>query len=473
MKEKFEHIDELYHEKMFNYSSPPPEIVWKRIENSIAENKKRALVPFFLKLTAGIVFLAGLTALFIKIMNDKNNKNVLPLASQNIPAINSNIQSAQNSKTFTYNELIAKRTAKKRYHKILPEINSERQVSSSTDPDKNIVANLSFQNSLVNLISQNSLPAEDTSLAVVSDLDIYPKDSTIIVADFKSNKSDSVKVVAPSPNYLVNDLLPDNEPKKQNKLKWTIGGQAGPQYSYRKLTTVNQNNANNINYNNYDSPLLAYAGGIQIEVEPSRRLSIQSGVYYSKIGQEISSINIMYVRNDNFSGANGSNENQPVEVVNSIGNIEYPVEIVTSNLNLVDADKNYNTVSMIASPSAGDYSGQQIFEYVEIPLILRYRVIAQKIGVNLIGGLGTDILVNNSVKLTNSSNVSFETKTDALKTFNYSGTIGFGFDYPLSKKIIFNIEPFFKYYLSPINESSQAKAQPYMIGIMTGLNYSF
>jgi hypothetical protein len=56
---------------------------------------------------------------------------------------------------------------------------------------------------------------------------------------------------------------------------------------------------------------------------------------------------------------------------------------------------------------------------------------------------------------------------------NYNGSLGFGIEYPLSGKILFNLEPIFKYYFSPISETKDVDVHPYSVGLMTGISYKF
>jgi hypothetical protein len=470
MKEKFEHMDELFRKNMFNYSTPPPEIVWNRIENSLSQNKKRSVIPFYLKIASGIVFLTGLTALFVKLTNEKPLLNT-EVATQTKTELNTNIPQFQNSNSLITKEIPLNSVAKRKLPKVLPDNPVHEINNPAIDPAQGINSVLANETLSLDVVFPEAAIADGSNHTASSATEIRIDNTDVSITAVQSINTDTVQSMLPQVNNLLDDLLTSNESEKQKSLKWTIGGQAGPQYSYRKLTTHEQAGTSNIDYETYDAPLLAYAGGMQVQVEPTKRLSIQSGVYYSKIGQSISSRNFASIRNDQFDETSGIKNNQPVEIVNSIGTLESPD--VISDKSITNGNIIY-TNNMVSSPvTKGEFSGKQVFEYVEVPLILRYRIIAQKIGVNLFGGVNANILINNYTKVSDNSNNEIEMKTSDMKSFNYSGTIGFGFDYPVSKKIFFTLEPFFKYYLTPINESSQADAQPYMIGIMTGFNYSF
>ena len=115
----------------------------------------------------------------------------------------------------------------------------------------------------------------------------------------------------------------------------------------------------------------------------------------------------------------------------------------------------------------------QDFEYVEIPLYLRYTLIDSKIDVVMLGGLSSNFLIGNQVFVNGSSGKSLVGKTKDMELINYSGTLGLGFKYELSKRISLNVEPRIKYYISSLSGSSSVTYKPYTIGVFTGLSYEF
>ena len=64
-------------------------------------------------------------------------------------------------------------------------------------------------------------------------------------------------------------------------------------------------------------------------------------------------------------------------------------------------------------------------------------------------------------------------KTTDINIVNYSGSLSLGLGYPISSKISISLEPFFKYYLKPINSNPQTAVYPYSMGVMSGIKYIF
>ena len=124
---------------------------------------------------------------------------------------------------------------------------------------------------------------------------------------------------------------------------------------------------------------------------------------------------------------------------------------------------------MIVSPT----SFIQNFDYIEIPLYLRYTLIDARFDVVMLGGLSSNVLVGNQIFVDNGSGKSLVGKTKDMESLNYSGTLGLGFRYGLSKRISLNLEPRIKYYLNSLNSNSSVSYKPYTIGVFTGLSYEF
>jgi len=115
----------------------------------------------------------------------------------------------------------------------------------------------------------------------------------------------------------------------------------------------------------------------------------------------------------------------------------------------------------------------QYFQFIELPFMLRYKLLNRKLKMNLLGGLGTNVLIGNRVMLVTDNGKSRIGETRGIRTINYSGNFGFGFDYDLGKNFLFTVEPQFKYYLNNINEDISLSSRPYSIGMYTGIRYIF
>jgi hypothetical protein len=108
-----------------------------------------------------------------------------------------------------------------------------------------------------------------------------------------------------------------------------------------------------------------------------------------------------------------------------------------------------------------------------MPVILRYKLIDKSVDFNLIGGLSYNLLVNNSVHTVIDGSKYTVGKTAGLNPFMVSSSMGMGIEYSLSEKFSLNLEPTFRYYLSPFGEMAGLRIHPYSFGVFSGLSYKF
>lgn len=254
---------------------------------------------------------------------------------------------------------------------------------------------------------------------------------------------------------------------------WLVGAQVSPAYSVNRSSHSSDYASNMLNTSS-KAPV-ELGGGLSVEYKPGKRWSLQSGVYYAGLGQ--SSVNSFSSNRSLSSVADKGSEyfNAPVNIeasnmmINSkVGVIEMngiPSEVVVGN-NLED--------KTMASAVVVSYARFiQNFQYIEIPLYLRYSVIDTRFDVELMGGLSSNVLIGNETYMESSAGKSLVGKTQDMQGMNYSGTFGLGMKYGLSKRLFLNVEPRIKYYLNSLNNNSAVTYKPYTIGIYTGISYQF
>ena len=273
------------------------------------------------------------------------------------------------------------------------------------------------------------------------------------------------------------DLLEDWEDEGQDSYsRWAIGSQVSPLYSYRSLPETGEPSASAGYFNDVENGMLAYAGGININYSPRKRLTLQSGLYYSKMGIKIG--NAMYAMSEKNFGASSRVTNL-LAFTNSSGNIQAGGQddevsfSMASEQGQEDALATITDLTNISSLSVSEAEIIQNFEYLELPFIMRYRVVDRKVGFNVLGGMSTNFLVGRDAYFQLNGEKEFLGITQNLKTVNYSSVIGVGLDYAITSKLNLNFEPTFRYYLNSVNTLSVLRSHPYSFGFYTGLRYSF
>ena len=275
--------------------------------------------------------------------------------------------------------------------------------------------------------------------------------------------------------------------------RWALGTQISPVYSYRDLGGGSSFLSNafsradavpaassNSAYNAVESGMMAYSGGVNLNYLTGDRLSVQSGLYYSRMGL---AVDHAYLSPYNQSSRSLAETLKYQTISNSSGTIvagDSPASpgsgaVIISNLSPTGETTDYANQAVYEQLNIQINSGQveQQFEYLEVPMIVKYKMVDRRIGLNVLGGMTTNFLVGSDAYYIENSNRELIGRTIDLKKVNYSSLVGLGMDYKLSKRFQLNLEPFFKYYLNSINLASSIKSRPYSIGVYTGISYLF
>jgi hypothetical protein len=341
------------------------------------------------------------------------------------------------------------------------------------------------QANINNLIPSVKDQTEETSL-FVEDAATEPIDSPAPVFRYGRNINVSLSDIPDSPGLFTNpaytaeqskistrvpdyQYLPDEiVPKKENR--WSIAAMASPTY-YSKFTSGNDELSTQLMES--EDPVVSYTGGVGLSYKISKRFSIQSGLYYSSMGQTLDGINTFggFRKYDNSKGDNN------FEILTSSGTISASNPDVFVNAEASDRVITKFTNDVFDPKKASlqyiNSSLTQSLSYLELPVILRYKIIDKTIGINVIGGMSYNLLVNNSVYTEVDGSKYVIGDTRGLNPLSLSSSLGMGMEYSFSKKLSLNLEPTFRYYLNPFSVSTGTYLHPYSFGIFSGVSYKF
>jgi opacity protein-like surface antigen len=200
----------------------------------------------------------------------------------------------------------------------------------------------------------------------------------------------------------------------------------------------------------------------------NKRFSVQSGIYYSNIGQELSGIS-------SYSGFGKYNDSKSsgFSVISASGTI------YTDNDDVFLLDNNSQTKysndfdPVKAELQYIDNSLRQSFNYLELPVVVRYKVVDKTLDFNIIGGVSSNVLVSNTVSAGSTGNKHKIGGTDGLNMLTFSSSLGMGMEYNLSEKLSMNLEPVFRYYINPFGAIPGMNIHPYSFGVFSGISYRF
>lgn len=261
---------------------------------------------------------------------------------------------------------------------------------------------------------------------------------------------------------LLNKDKPEEEKVRvkspDSKKIFTVSGYVSPGYSSGSYH-VNNNNARSSQYDDSQmSGIFNMGGGVTFAVKPTKRVSIETGLGYSRMGQKTTDAQVFVPRGDMVSYANATHAYTP------LGNVKNQAGATVSS------PENYVSLK---SDNDEDGSIEQQFDAIEIPLVFRYHLNDNKIRFSILGGFGASFLVRNHTYVNYSGKKELMGEAEDIRTFNISTNVGFGVEYPLSKTVHIKLEPGFKYYLQSLSRNSNIDFKPYSFTFSTGIGINF
>jgi len=251
--------------------------------------------------------------------------------------------------------------------------------------------------------------------------------------------------------------------------RWSILAMASPMYQ-SQFTTSSSELSRQIMSS--DKGRASYSGGVSFAYKLSGRFSIQSGLYYSAMGQELGDI----VAYSGFQEINPTKSSNNFKALTSAGTVHASnPDIYLGSYNVPDRVLTQYTMEVLDPVKANlNPLSNSLFtdlRYVELPLMLRYKAIDRKMGVSLVGGVSYNLLVSNSVYTSGA-----KTQVGAMEGLNslsLSSSFGMGMEYKFSQNISFNVEPTFRYFINSSHSGRITGLHNYAIGVFSGLSYKF
>ncbi len=496
-------INNLFQEKFENFEVEPNQEVWDNIEIQLKEKKKKRIIPFWWKLS-GVAALLTIGFFVFNTNSDKSNENtnstIVNKENKENPSNNAIVNSQKNvnssdknninsEKTTNYNDENSKQNsnvnnnvAVSKNNNIANEKSSLKNTntvatvaysdkkSNSVKTSNNKKSNYHKSNTTTNLIAENlknnkKSSDENDKVSSNNSSDAINENKNIVnnvqnkLESLHSNdnsnpvikKIDSLKIAMKEPNEL-EELLNEKEkkPVEQKLNRWQVTPNIAPIYfsstgNGSPLDSRLESNSKNYNTNNQ-----SYGLGVNYAV--TKKWNVRTGV---------NAFSVNYVTNQILYY---QDKNATSKIANLNPN-------VFGSLISIESLQNVNSV---LGKFQEKYEGSinQKMGYIEVPFELSYKLINKKFGVNLIGGMSTLFLKQNEVFLEgNGLNVKIG-EANNLNSVHFSTNFGLGMKYEFIKHFEARVEPVLKYQISTFSNDSGG-FKPYIIGVYTGLSYSF
>lgn len=465
---KNQNIDDLFRDKLLNYEQEPPASLLEKILAGAESARLKRNVVFWR--AAGVA--AALLLAFVAgwQLNYMNSETVVP------PVLVSRSKTPETKTEMTSKVIDEPRMATNETRKtqVPPEINAQAAANRTLVA----ISRITDQYQKTAPKTTGILLAHETEvfkpLKRLTRL-ISEEDRSVVVLQEKKVRNTKKELEARSIDQQIMDqnkqmMLAQDESLKKNR--WLVGAQVSPAYSVSR-SNHSQVYASNMLSSSSSKPV-ELGGGVSVQYRSGKRWSLQSGVYYSALGQTSG--------NSSSSGKNSAMAENGSKYLNAPVNIEANKIMMNSAAGVIEFSSipsgmvlgtSIEDKSLVSTVVVSDARFIQNFEYIEIPLYLRYTIFDSRFDVEMLGGFSSNLLVGNQTFMESNSDRSLVGKTKDMEALNYSGTLGIGLKYGLSKRIFLNVEPRIKYYLNSLNSNSAVTYKAYTIGVYTGLSYEF
>jgi hypothetical protein len=466
MKNK-NNIDEIFRGKLEGFSVSPPPHVWENVKGQLAAKRRKARQMYVAWIsTAALVVLAFLAGWHFN-RNDASS-NGMQVAKE----------IAQPEKKYLGNDIEPA--------EIAAQISKEQSTKESM--------NTNHSNS-TKLATQSNGIAQAGSANIGTDM-IYASREIVDLLEMKRAEARIVQSGMPTPDLAVRkNTVPENYLSETEQLliaaniknmkasekpdnNWKMGMFVAPGYSSYTADHT-ESYSKNMTYTGNDGNSNV-GGGISVQYKTSKRWIVESGVYYAQNGQESNHSSQMFAHNmdalSSPSHGGSSYFSNTVRVENSNLAMNSMAGVVQLNGTPKGAEIRGDFEAMksdVGNLLVPNGSFSQVFQFMEIPLLIRYRLVDAQLGVELISGFNAGIVVGNNAYIDNQYGLQNIGQTQDISPINISGTVGVGVNYALSKHFAVAIEPRFNYYLNSINTSPSVDFRPYRLGFYTGISYEF
>jgi hypothetical protein len=516
MQNNEEHIDKLFRDKLTNHEVAPPAEVWNLVvANLDTKHKKRRLVWFYRVAGAAVLVMAFLSGWYFSQQSNQIETFVQSeMSDEQVIHPNKTEQETAPAQT-TENVELALQTGSS------PAAKTENLVekpmgkaATGQQPSKAQVAQntnigttgaSTWSSSFLKEASNPTLDVENHSTFkevnttnpgsrwdrlvawVQHELESQPQNTELLAL---ANRSEAYSDLTDADRAIIAaNLAAMKQPVSREKIRISaVGANVTPTYSV-DVADLGQSGLQSESFyaTNQVTEGAGYrptvGAGIQVELKQGKRLSLQTGLNYSTLSSDAGAIGVSFVNHDWLP-----NRSSEVVYAAAVNDSKSSVEVASTNMSLntsngiVNIDLPAGTQASAASLSAnnvGYYSGSTSYDldqraaYLEVPLLLKYRLWGERFGLDLLGGVNTHFLISNEVRLKSQQNTLTQGQTEGLAPITFSGNMGLGVGCQIGNNLNISMQPIMKLYLNSINTQTGYDIKPLSVGVYSGISWIF
>lgn len=267
-------------------------------------------------------------------------------------------------------------------------------------------------------------------------------------------------------------MFMESAEKKAYASNLNLGAHFALQYNYRAFANQSGGSYRSIPFNALESQIYTFSAGLNATLALSNGWALQTGLHLNNMGQFIEGISA-YQHPDHKSIYR---QNQIV--ITSLGGVT--VHDTShhfsdqSSHRVLDPDE-YLDPKVLDALLKSNEGLTQVLQFVEVPLIFRYKLIGQRVNLHLKGGMAASYLLNKDVYIGSSINRHPIGQTHGLRQLNFSLVGGLALQYPLAGQLYLQLEPTAQLFLRPIRQDglNTGNVLPYNFSLQTGVSYRF
>ncbi len=438
------HIDDLFRDELKGHKEVPPLEVWNKISMDLAAKKRRRIFYSFNRAAAVFLLLVGLGwALMHLLRHDEpwNNhlsmENLLIIPNPEPELMYHSIQAPAAGSSRQIALRIPETST------IAPDLTATRLPSMIEEPARR-------ETEFLSVVSKSSETASKQEINILNQ-----------VVDLAGEK--------PLEQFTV-------ESSWDRRKRWQAGVMITQGYSYRSLATGT--GFIKTRYNNLEEGLYSLTGRLTITLKINNRLYIQSGLGIENAGQAIRGLQVfddpyaleMLRRNvqTKFSQASPSFQNSMGPIHNNT-----KIFITDNHLRLLNDFSGTKPVTAILNHYQEDGNLIQELYYLQVPVLMGYRLLNGKTSLVLNGGLGANFIAGNRVMLKYEGHSLNIGETLGISNFGITGIAGLAIERNIGRNMAIILEPRFSHFLTPVNPGSVPGHHPYSLTLSGGISFGF
>ena len=459
-------MDKAFREKLDGFNAEPPAHLWDGIQGQLAaQRRKKRMAYYSWASVAALLVLAFLAGWYfssdtsLQPANEMAERETAPM-NESMPEKEENAAGKQPETSGIIENQPTKQVA-----------NASRLAAQNQETENYLAAEgfSGTQNE-----NEDRTIAEAMKFLDRIEADVHEISPKVALNLYK--KTENIYSLTNEERRLIAANASSNHENKVQEKGWKMGLNVSPGYASYS-SSHSESYAQDMAYSASEGSGNVGAG-FSVQYQTSKRWSIESGVYYAKSGQKSQTTFELFARNNSASYGNFDSElaYAPAKALTA-GQMA-----MNSTAGVIALDKLPAGTEIVATPeseisfsnallSRGEFS--QVFDFIEIPMYLRYKVIDSRVDIDVLGGINAGLVVGNNAYLDNGYGTQNIGKTEDVSALNMSGTFGVGVNYAIGKNLSLAVEPRFNYYLNSINRNPAVEFRPYRIGVYTGLYYDF